>query len=334
MLGQDATRILEPGFRIEMMDATIVVGRPRLEKIELDLGFDQVAIPIEKVRAVRLIAPVGHAGQQATLKSRQRQFVIELRNTDRFSGQILNPPFVVEFSGGTVTLPFEEIKTIQANFVNDAEPPMGARGPIFRFDFEGNSRTIARNKISANHVLQLNGAKRVQKSKVRKGMILDGSTVMTIPHSQELCPQQFSLSAWIKPTGDRDEYAFILGKSTSSTWLGGFAFVYLNDDPDHIHFYVNGYQNQIVRTVAKKDQWIHLVGTCDGKEVILYVNGKPAQRTNYPQGQPVMHTQGPLSIGGDPTNYRWSGEIDEVEMYNHALSPEQVRVVYNRHILP
>lgn len=323
-------------FRVEMVDGTIVYGSPNIKIIELDIEFDRVSIPIEKIRAIKLIsASVVDKNLNVIVKEDPtRRFLVELKNNDRFSGQILNPPFVVLFSAGKVTLPFEELKAVQSMSAGNSVGSLNTGGPIFHFAFEGTSNTIAKNRVKDKHHLRLNGAQRVTKSKVRKGIRLGGATTMTIPHSQELCPQKFTLAAWIKPTGDRSNYAFIVGKSNSNSWNGGFAFAYMSSDPTHVHFYVNGYQQQIVRAVVKSDQWSHLTGTCDGESVVMYLNGKEVHRVAYPKGQSVQHTSGNLSIGGDPAKYHWTGEIDEIAMYNHALAPEQVKQLYNQHILP
>ncbi len=326
----------EGKYRIEMVGGTIVFGTTNLNKIELDIEFDQVSIPISRIRTIKLIGGT-EVNQDLKVKVNQNaepRFVVELVNNDRFSGKILNSPFDLLCLGGKVTLPFAELKSLQSLSTDAAAEVSVNEGPIFHFAFEGSSPIIAKNKVDDKLHLLLNGAQRVVKSKVRKGIKLDGSTTMTIPHDLALCPKKLTLAAWIKPTGKRNNYAFIAGKSTPSNWNSGFAFAYMSADPDHVHFYVNGYQQQIVKAVVKGDEWSHLVGTCDGKSVVLYLNGEQVQKIPYPDGQPVQHTTQPFSIGGDPTNYHWTGEIDEVAMYNHALSPAQVRQLYNQHILP
>jgi len=71
------------------------------------------------------------------------------------------------------------------------------------------------------------------------------------------------------------------------------------------------------------NQWTHLVGTYDGKYQRLYVNG--SQVAQQAQNSLIQQSTGVLRIGG---NSLWSeffnGYIDEVRIYNRALTPAEV----------
>ncbi|MDD2696895.1 MAG: LamG domain-containing protein, partial [Candidatus Pacebacteria bacterium] len=75
--------------------------------------------------------------------------------------------------------------------------------------------------------------------------------------------------------------------------------------------------------------WYHLVETYDGARLKIYVNG---QEKNSVGGSGVMNTSGAdLFIGQHSGGgQRWNGLIDEVRVYNRALSVEEVRYHYNR----
>lgn len=333
ILGQATEPPAELTFRFEMNDATIVYGSPNLERIEMDLEFDQISIPIDRVQSIKQTTTGKPAANIQATQPNTQTFIIVLKNNDRYSGRILNQPFDVQFVAGKVTLPFSDLKSADSSTSPQSFNNIQA-GPIFHFNFEGSSKSTEKNRVANQFHLAVNNVERVAKSRFRKGVKLDGTKTMSIGHDPRLCPQKFTISAWIKPTGNRNNYAFIFGKSKPSTWDGGFAFVYMNNDPTHVHFYVNGYQNQVARATIKSDRWSHLTGTCDGKALVLYLDGKEVHRTKYPAGVPINHTQDPLTIGGDASAYRWTGELDEAYMFNYALSPTQVKALFDRHVLP
>ena len=68
----------------------------------------------------------------------------------------------------------------------------------------------------------------------------------------------------------------------------------------------------------------HVVGTYDGSNLRIYVNGD-LKGTQQRSGA-IVDGAGNLSIGGSSW---WNGTLDEVAFYNTALSSTQVRDHYN-----
>jgi hypothetical protein len=84
--------------------------------------------------------------------------------------------------------------------------------------------------------------------------------------------------------------------------------------------------NRVLGGVVQSNAWTHLVGIYDGIATRLYVNGAAV-------GYPVTNayapnTVTPLRIGGGANEgsgaFFWPGRIDEVAIYNTALSPARV----------
>jgi hypothetical protein len=69
--------------------------------------------------------------------------------------------------------------------------------------------------------------------------------------------------------------------------------------------------------------WTHLAATYDGATLRLYVNG--AQQATRAVTGPLQTSAGPLRIGGNGVWDEWfAGLIDDVRVYNRALSPTEV----------
>src|SRR5205807_166046 len=71
-------------------------------------------------------------------------------------------------------------------------------------------------------------------------------------------------------------------------------------------------------------QWCHVAGVYDGSHLSCYINGQlvgPPVDT-YPYGTGIFASSNPLWIGSDPsnTNRLFDGLIDDVQLYNRALS--------------
>jgi hypothetical protein len=80
------------------------------------------------------------------------------------------------------------------------------------------------------------------------------------------------------------------------------------------------------------DTFHHVVGTYDGSEMRLYLDGELVD--SRPHTEPIAYLGGPTLIGGhvrhsllDPSYARhyFPGEIDEVVIYERVLDPDEVR---------
>ena len=75
--------------------------------------------------------------------------------------------------------------------------------------------------------------------------------------------------------------------------------------------------------------WTHVVMVHDGAKDIIYFNGAKVNEKNAVGA--LDATTNPLGIGFDPidNNYFFHGSLDEVQLYNVALSDAQVAALYN-----
>jgi len=79
--------------------------------------------------------------------------------------------------------------------------------------------------------------------------------------------------------------------------------------------------------------WTHLAGTYDGATLRLHVNG--VQVSSRAQTGPIAVSTNPLQIGGDTIYGQYfQGKIDEIRIYNRALSPTQIQSDMNTPITP
>ena len=70
----------------------------------------------------------------------------------------------------------------------------------------------------------------------------------------------------------------------------------------------------------------HVVGTFDGSRLRLFVNGRLVAEQAF--GGPVDETSAPVRIGSLAGKSSWYGTLDEVAVYDRALSPDTVRHHY------
>lgn len=131
-----------------------------------------------------------------------------------------------------------------------------------------------------------------------------------------------TLEAWIN-TSSPSGWRAVLLKERS----GGLSYaLYGGDGSGHAAAYVRRSSDMDATsgTVLPVNTWVHLATTYDGAAIRLYVNGVQAASTSL-TGDIVTSTQ-PLRIGGDSIwGEYFTGTIDEIRLYNRALSAADIQ---------
>ena len=80
-------------------------------------------------------------------------------------------------------------------------------------------------------------------------------------------------------------------------------------------------------TPVRAQEWVHVALVCDGAEGRVYLNGVVDGRANV--AGKIAESNNELRIGrGEPAGY-FNGTIDDVRIYNRALSAGEVKQLYN-----
>jgi uncharacterized repeat protein (TIGR01451 family) len=182
------------------------------------------------------------------------------------------------------------------------------------------------------------------------GMVGQGVTFGTggyidIPHSPALANQQFTIDAWVKPQGpgpNNDFWGSVIvqkGRSAPtgytdvpiSLWWSAqnaqqekFGFTFGDQNTERI----------VSTSTFPAGQWYHVAATYDGSDFKLYVNG--ALEGTMPLAKTIVYDPAiPWTIGSTASHIRtvgyprtFNGVIDEVEIFNRALTAQEVQAIH------
>jgi len=162
----------------------------------------------------------------------------------------------------------------------------------------------------------------------------DGSANQVTSATQFVNPQTFSISIWFKTTVASGRK--LIGFETGQTGTASISYDrHLSMGTDgKIYF---GWYPGSITTVASLStlndgQWHHAVGTHNGSNGILYIDGV-YQGTNT--GSPQSYN-GYWRIGGyklatwtNSSDGYFSGSLDEARVYNRTITPQEVKQLYN-----
>jgi len=74
--------------------------------------------------------------------------------------------------------------------------------------------------------------------------------------------------------------------------------------------------------------WYHLSASWNGSVVRVYVNGEYIKQYSL-ASYSNLTTPTRFGASADGTNYQFNGIIDEVRIYNRALSATEIKAIYN-----
>lgn len=171
---------------------------------------------------------------------------------------------------------------------------------------------------------------------VNQAFNFNGSSYITVPDSSTLhFTNAMSAEAWINlhsvNTGfSANEIVSKFGpfSANQNSWTMSV------DSSRHPYFTVvstnyTGGGTATSTNAISLDQWVHIAGTYDGSVVKIYVNGQLSGATAYTEG--IFHGTYPMSIGctlDSFPNSLFHGQIDEVSLYNRALTDCEVESIY------
>jgi PKD repeat protein len=199
-------------------------------------------------------------------------------------------------------------------------------GLVAAYGFEENSGNTVKDSSGHGNYGIVKQAIRVKTGRYGKGLKFDGvDDWVTVKDSESLdLTNAFTIEAWVKP--DSIRRSSVIAKQHQQ---GTVYDLYAYEDRDLPFFSFNDgidYNPVSGQTSLPIRKWSHLAVTFDGTNQNLFINGVLVGAAQS-QNRLVQQSNGVLRIGG---NSVWGdffqGCIDEVRIYNYALSAEKIQI--------
>jgi hypothetical protein len=153
----------------------------------------------------------------------------------------------------------------------------------------------------------------------------DGHGAVALPDSTLLEPTRITVAAWARRAGSPGNYRYIVSKGATACYTSSYALY--TAARGSVAFYVSSgghytLSDQPAPSAVWDGRWHRLVGTYDGRDVRLFVDGRQVGADVAEPGgiDYGLTTRGPY-IGTYRGGCRlpFSGDIDTVEIYDAAL---------------
>ncbi|PYR65757.1 MAG: hypothetical protein DMF88_18720, partial [Acidobacteria bacterium] len=196
---------------------------------------------------------------------------------------------------------------------------------VAAYAFDEGAWTTTGDASGSGNTGTLSGATWNATGKFGKALSFNGSSsLVTVADAASLdLTNGMTLEAWLYPTALSGWRTAILKRTTS-----GLAYsLYAHNNVPQPATTINVGGSDVSATgpsALPLNSWSHLAATYDGTTMRIYVNG--AQVGTFAVSGSITTSTGQLSIGGNNVwGEYFSGLIDEVRVYNRALSAAEIQ---------
>jgi len=208
-------------------------------------------------------------------------------------------------------------------------PPPPPTGLVASYNFNAGSGATLTDSSGSGNTGTITNATWSVAGKNGSALSFNGSSAyVQVADSASLhLTTAMTLEAWLNPSALGTAWRTVLFK----TQTGGMVYsLYANQDTTRPIGQVNigGEVNAIGSAALTLNAWSHLAATYDGSALRLYVNGTLVTTTLSVGTIPI--STGVLRMGGNSVWGEWyKGLIDDVRIYNRALTQAQIQTDMN-----
>lgn len=213
--------------------------------------------------------------------------------------------------------PANNAPTVSVTVAEFPIPPANCLAPPANLSVWYKGEDNTNDSQGSNHATPQNGVTFAE-GVVGRAFSFDGTDDQVLTPTLNL-GNQFSVEMWVRPTRNAG-FEHLVSNDFRSQNYGA---LYFNGNIQ----YWQGGTRRISSPVVALNRWAHVALVYDGSVARLYLNGQPA-------GESDPHTatfNNVVALGFATQNEsnHFAGRLDEVSLYNRALSVEDVASIYN-----
>lgn len=298
---------------VELSDGSRIIGPPDVDTLKAETTYaSSMDIALSLVRSIQF---------NPDKDDKAHTVQINLRNGDVLNVHLAANEIGITTLFGHVSIPFGPVNRITAS-VADSKMPDGL---VLHYTFDGNEGANVTDDSNSGNDGKVEGATYVNEGKVGGGMSFQGGQQkVTIKTQSSLQLQDFTIMAWVKrANADKvsdSGYAVIFGFGKGGYMMGLQDRLYLSKtDIDSV------YSDW---AIPADKTFHHMAVTKKGKKIVFYLDGVPHAANDYDTN---FTFTGDAAVGSRPDAGRggFNGTIDEVAVFNRALSDDEVKTVYD-----
>jgi hypothetical protein len=225
--------------------------------------------------------------------------------------------------------------TTSTSSTSSTTSPASTPGLVAAYGFSEGSGSLIGDRSGNGNAGSTTGTAWTTAGRFGSALVFNGTTSwVTVPHSAALnLSTALTIEAWVYPTVAPAGWRTVVAKERPS---GVVYYLHAgSSSPSPATGLVVATGEQTLYGVAQlpANTWTHLAATYDGAAQRLYVNG--VQVSTRAQTGQISTSTSPLRLGGNASYGEYfQGRIDEVRLYNRALTAAQIQADMNAPVGP
>jgi chitodextrinase len=204
-------------------------------------------------------------------------------------------------------------------------------GLVAAYSFDAGAGTTVADASGNGNDGAISGATWHGSGKSDGALSFDGDDWVTVADAPSLdLSGAMTLEAWVKPSGSGTTWRTVLAKERAS----GVAYaLYARQSSSRpaASVRVSSTKSAVGAVLLPLDTWSHLSATYDGTRLRMFVNG--VESGSAAVSGSIRTSSGPLRIGG-MSGHRFVGLLDDVRIYNRALTAAELQADMNAPVAP
>lgn len=153
-----------------------------------------------------------------------------------------------------------------------------------------------------------------------------GKYMRATPTSSLMQAKAVSVACWVKITSWNSSYDCLMSWADGTGWTNSRVTLARNNTSSNLRFTIadgTNYAGVNCTTTLALNTWYHVVGTYDGSNIKIYINGN--LEGTAASTLSIIYA-GTFNIGGwSGNNYPINGSLNDIRLYNHCLSQMEVK---------
>ena len=153
-----------------------------------------------------------------------------------------------------------------------------------------------------------------------------GKYMRATPTSNLMQAKAVSVACWVKITSWNSSYDCLMSWADGTSWTNSRVTLARNNTSSNLRFTIADGTNYVgvnCTTTLALNTWYHVVGTYDGSNIKIYING--ILEGTAASTLSIIYA-GTFNIGGwSGNNYPINGSLNDIRLYNHCLSQMEIK---------
>ena len=303
---------------IDLVDGSHIIGVPSIKTVSIRTQYATIDIPFKQIRSMK----IGDNHETASF---------ELQNGDKLTGVLNLEPMQLETIFGHVSVDVQHVRSIRIRDFLRLSTSL-RQGLVLWYSFDRDEGNVVTDKSGKNNHGKVHGAKWTEKGKAGRACKFDGrgsSIELADDDSLDIGTGSLTVLAWIHTGASPGDSWMVVDKGTSEAGT-----YYLYSDGSSVRMTVKSatkrYDAVMPDTDFPYNQWVCVAGVYDESSVKLFVDSTEIASASAPAD--LGSNTRPVTIGKyQRGGYQFSGIIDEVMIFNRALSKQEIKHLYNSH---